>query len=135
MNHYLLTDFSNYGTKSVDVLSPGDKIYSTIPGVNNYGYLNGTSMSSPIVSHIAAMIRSYFPQLSAIQVKQIIINSAWRPNDPSIKFAIPNKDTDKTLSELSMIGGIVNAANAITIAKTYKAIAPLPIERKKRTKN
>lgn len=131
LKHFLLTDFSNYGSKTVDVLSPGDKIYSTLPGVNNYGYLNGTSMSSPIVSHIAAMIRSYFPQLSAIQVKQIIINSAWRPNDPSLKFAIPNKETDKTLLEVSMTGGIVNAANAITMAKSFKAMAPLSNERKK----
>ena len=131
LKHFLLTDFSNYGSKTVDVLSPGDKIYSTLPGVNNYGYLNGTSMSSPIVSHIAAMIRSYFPQLSAIQVKQIIINSAWRPHDPSIKFAIPNKDMDKTLLEVSMTGGIVNAANAITMAKSFKAMAPLSNERKK----
>jgi len=135
VNHFLLTDFSNYGTKTVDVLSPGDKIYSTLPGINNYGYLNGTSMSSPIVSHIAAMIRSYFPQLSAIQVKQIIMSSAWRPNDPTIKFAIPNKDTDKTLIELSITGGIVNAANAMTMAKSFKANTPLTNDIKKRTKN
>jgi len=135
LNNVLLTDFSNYGTKTVDVLSPGNKIYSTLPGKNNYGYLQGTSMSSPIVSHMAAMIRSYFPQLSAIQVKEIILKSVWKPNDVSIKYVIPNRDTDKSLTEVSTTGGIVNAANAIALAKTYKISITQNNDKKKKTKN
>ncbi len=135
LNNVLLTDFSNYGAKTVDVLSPGNKIYSSLPGKNNYGYLQGTSMSSPIVSHIAAMIRSYFPQLSAIQVKEIILNSVWKPNDNKIKYVIPNRDTDKTFFEVCTTGGIVNAANAIALAKTYKIPTPQNNDKKKKTKN
>lgn len=135
LNNVLLTDFSNYGAKTVDVLSPGYKIYSTFPGKSNYGYLQGTSMSSPIVSHMAAMIRSYFPQLSAIQVKEIIVNSVWKPVDSSIKYVIPNRDTDKSLIEVCTTGGIVNAANAIALAKTYKISKPQNNDKKKKTKN
>jgi subtilisin family serine protease len=119
----------------VDVLSPGNKIYSTLPGKNNYGYLQGTSMSSPIVSHMAAMIRSYFPQLSALQVKEIILNSVWKPLDGNIKYVIPNRDTDKSLIEVCTTGGIVNAANAIALAKTIKISTPQNNDKKKKTKN
>ncbi len=135
LNNVLLTDFSNYGAKTVDVLSPGNKIYSTLPGKNNYGYLQGTSMSSPIVSHMAAMIRSYFPQLSAIQVKEIILNSVWKLVDSSIKYVIPNRDTEKSLIEVCTTGGIVNAANAIALAKTYKVATTQNNDKKKKTKN
>jgi subtilisin family serine protease len=115
----LLTDFSNYGPKVVDLLSPGEKIYSTLPTLQNHGYLSGTSMAAPIVSHIAAMIRSYFPQLTAIQVKEILLRSAWKPTDSNTTFPIPHKETSKTLAEMAAIGGIVNAANAIEMAKNY----------------
>jgi len=119
INGTLLTDFSNFGPAIVDVLSPGNKIYSTFPGINNYGFLQGTSMASPIVSHIAAMIRSYFPTLSAIDVKKIIKQSVWKPEDTELSFDIPHKDESKKLSEIASSGGIVNAAKAIRMAAIY----------------
>ena len=129
----ILTDFSNYGPKVVDILAPGYKIYSTIPGNNAYGYLNGTSMASPIVSHIAAMIRSYFPQLTAIQVKEILLKSVWKPSDASTLFEVPQRDESKTLQAISKMGGIVNAANAMELAKNYTQAKAIPS--KKRTNN
>jgi cell wall-associated protease len=119
INGTLLTDFSNYGPKIVDVLSPGNKIYSTLPGTNNYGYLQGTSMAAPIVSHIAAMLRSYYPYLSAIDVKKIMMQSVWKPTDIDTKFELPQKDETKALSEMVSAGGIVSAANALKLAATY----------------
>src|SRR2546423_4967841 len=65
--------FSNYGKESVDVFAPGVKIYSTVP--HSYGYHDGTSMASPVVTGIAALIRSYYPQLSAEQIKTAIVKS------------------------------------------------------------
>lgn len=121
INETLLTDFSNFGPAIVDVLSPGEKIYSTIPGVNNYGFLQGTSMAAPIVSHIAAMIRSYFPSLSAVEVKKIIKQSVWKPNEQDISYDIPQKEETKSLSEIASAGGIVNAAKAIQIASIYNS--------------
>ena len=119
INGTLLTDFSNYGPKIVDVLSPGNKIYSTIPGRNNHGYLQGTSMSAPIVSHIAAMIRSYYPTLSAVEVKKIIMQSVWKPNDTNASYPVPQKEDVKQLKEIASAAGIVNAANAIQEASNY----------------
>jgi cell wall-associated protease len=119
LNGSILTDFSNFGPKIVDVLSPGNKIYSTLPGTNQYGYLQGTSMAAPIVSHIAAMIRSYFPALTAVEVKKIIMQSVWKPTDASTSYAIPQKEESKNLNEIAAAGGIVNAANAIELAAVY----------------
>ena len=104
----LLTEFSNYGNKIVDLFSPGKKIYSSLPN-QQYGFLDGTSMSAPIISHIAALVRAYFPKLSATEVKAILLQSCWKPTDPSIK-----------LNELSAEGGIINAALSIQNAQLYQ---------------
>ena len=116
----ILTDFSNYGNQIVDVLSPGNKIYSSLPN-QNYGYLNGTSMSAPILSHIAALIRSYFPKLSAIEVKTILLQSCWKPEDENTLFPIPQKDQAKKLNEMSTEGGIINAALCIQNAMKFQS--------------
>ena len=131
INGSLLTDFSNFGPKVVDVMSPGVKIYSTIPGINNHGYLDGTSMAAPIVSHIAAMIRSYFPNLTAIQVKEILLRSAWQPIDPSTSYNVPSHEQSNTLKEISKTGGIINAANAIEMAKNYTAAKTAKTQKRK----
>lgn len=120
INGTLLTDFSNFGSKIVDLLSPGIKIYSTIPTGNNHGYLQGTSMAAPIVSHIAAMIRSYYPNLSAVDVKQILMQSVWKPDDINKTYSVPQKQEEKTLQEIAAAPGIVNAANALQFAQNYK---------------
>jgi subtilisin family serine protease len=62
--------FSNYGTK-VDVSAPGVNIYSTYPD-DTYAYADGTSMASPHVAGLAALIWSRNPTLSNQQVRQII---------------------------------------------------------------
>jgi subtilisin family serine protease len=131
----ILTDFSNYGPKIVDVLAPGNKIYSTLPGKHNHGYLSGTSMAGPIVSNIAALIRSYFPMLTALEVKDIIMKSVWKPTDKEMSFAVPQRDRSKTLSAIAQSGGIVNAANAIALAKIMASNPATKSNKKKRTNN
>src|SRR5690606_12729122 len=77
----LTASFSNYGKDQVDVFAPGVKIYSTIPGGNTYGNAQGTSMASPVVAGIAAFLMSYFPDLTAEQIKYAIEKSAQAPTD------------------------------------------------------
>ena len=115
----LVADFSNYGKSTVDVFAPGVKIYSTLPGGNQYGYLNGTSFSSPIVTGIAALIRSYYPELSASQVKYAIDKSV--ANNTDIKVNLPGTDSTTTLNELCETGGFVNAYNAVEVAASLQA--------------
>ncbi|MEO7762980.1 MAG: S8 family serine peptidase, partial [Ferruginibacter sp.] len=107
--------FSNYGKKEVDVFSPGSKIYSTLPGGNNYGNLSGTSMACPLVAGIAALTLEYFPTLSAKQLKYVIEKSAQKPTE---KVTKPGTDEKVELSEISKSGGIVNAYEAVKLAAT-----------------
>jgi len=117
----ITADFSNYGKQNVDVFAPGVRMYSTFPGGNQYGNLKGTSMSAPVVTGLAALIRSYYPDLSAVQVKKIIEESAIKP-DASIPNMKPGSKTEEIpFNLLSRSGGIINAYNAIMDADTVKA--------------
>ena len=117
----LAASFSNYGKREVNVFAPGVKIYSSIPGGNTYGEKDGTSMASPVVAGLAALILSYYPDLSAEQVKDIIEHSANKPS--TANFAKPGTDDEKTsLDQLSITGGIVNALDALKLASTTKGI-------------
>lgn len=118
----ITADFSNYGQAKVDVFAPGVRIYSTVP-TSRYGNLQGTSMSSPIVSGLAALVRSYYPELSANQVKNIIEQSVVRP-DKEIPSTKPGSDNEKYPFELmSKTGGIINAYRAVEAADTVRTAA------------
>ncbi len=116
-NGGLTASFSNYGKNEVDVFSPGVKIYSTLPGGNTYGNLNGTSMACPLVAGIAALTLEYFPTLSAKQLKYVIEKSAQMP---PYKVTKPGTDEMVNLSDISKTGGIVNAYEALKLAATLK---------------
>jgi len=113
----LTASFSNYGKKEVDVFSPGVQIYSTLPGGNKYGNLQGTSMACPLVAGIAALTLEYFPTLSAKQLKYIIEKSVVAPKE---KVNKPGTDEMVSMSEISKTGGIVNAYEAVKLAATIK---------------
>lgn len=113
----LTANFSNYGRNSVDVFAPGVKIYSTVPGGNTYRDLQGTSMASPVVAGLAALILEYFPGLSAKQVKMVIEKSAQKP---LAKVRNPGTGEEVNLTELARSGGIVNAYEALKLAATIK---------------
>ncbi len=118
----LVAEFSNYGKESVDVFAPGVKIYSTLPGKEEYGNLQGTSMAAPVVAGLAAMIRSYFPDLSAQQVKLAIEQSVTVP-DPSVKAIKPGtKNESVSFTELCKTGGIINAYGAVVAASKMKPL-------------
>jgi len=115
----LTAEFSNYGKERVDVFAPGVKIYSTMPGGNQYGNQQGTSMSTPIVTGIAALLRSYYPTLSAIQVKKIIEKSVLIPEAANLCFRPGAKADIVPFTTLSKTGGIVNAYNAVVTADQF----------------
>jgi cell wall-associated protease len=105
--------FSNYGKKSVDLFGPGVNIYSTVPD-GNYENENGTSMAAPTVSGVAAILRSYYPQLNAIKVKQIILDSTVKVPFKTIK---PGSKKKVKFTSLCTTGGIVNAYRAVSMAE------------------
>lgn len=112
-NNNLIADFSNYGRTAVDIFSPGVQIYATTPE-NQYEYLQGTSMASPNAAGVAALIRAYYPDLKASQVKQIIMESGI-PVSMNVVLGGDEKKT-RNFSELSRTGKIVNAYNALLMA-------------------
>jgi subtilisin family serine protease len=93
-----LASFSNYGLSNVQVGAPGVRVLSTVVG-GGYGFASGTSMATPHVSGIAALIWSREPSLTPEQVKQRIISTG----DPV--YSLASKTTNPAR---------VNAYNAIS---------------------
>jgi len=109
----LIATFSNYGKLNVDIFAPGLEIYSTVPK-NEYESLQGTSMAAPEVAGVAALIRSYYPQLSASQVKHILMNSGIKVD---FDVLLPKGKGKKVpFSDLSVSGRVLNAFNALKMA-------------------
>lgn len=114
----LVADFSNYGKKTVDIFAPGVQLYSTTPS-NKYEAMDGTSFAAPATSGVAALLMSYFPDLTAVQVKDILLRSARKFDGLVVK------KSDKTgvvpFSDLSKSGGLINAYEAVKMALSLKA--------------
>ncbi len=100
-----LASTSNYGATTVDLGAPGSNIYSTIPG-GSYDYKSGTSMASPQVAGVAALIQAYNPNMDALQIKQVILNSV---------------DPVSALSGKCVSGGRLNAYKALQKTQSYPA--------------
>ncbi len=109
----LVADFSNYGKTNVDVFAPGVKIWATTP-LSTYEYLQGTSMAAPEVAGVAAMIRSYYPTLSAKQVKQIIMDSGLSTNTKVVLGG--EASNTESFANISKSGKMVNMYNALIMA-------------------
>ena len=116
---HLAADFSNYGKNTVDVFAPGVDIYSTAPN-QAYKDNSGTSMAAPVTSGVAALLMSYFPNLTATQVRQIIIRSTIKYK--GLKVDRPGEeeegqDSMVAFDELSKTGGLINAFEAVKMAE------------------
>lgn len=116
----ITAEFSNYGNRNVDVFAPGVRIYSTFPGGNHYGNLQGTSMAAPIVTGLAAMLRSYYPELTAVQVKKIIEESTLKPGTDAIAIKPGSGSEEVPFKSLSKTGGIINAYSAVVDAESSR---------------
>jgi cell wall-associated protease len=118
MGNSMIAPYSNYGAQTIDIFAPGDEILSTMPE-DEYEFQGGTSMAAPAVSGIAALIRSYYPELSASQVKKIIMASGLSPD---IKVTVGEQGSQEhPLSDICISGKIANAYNALLLAKqVYK---------------
>ncbi|CAM1352218.1 S8 family serine peptidase [Tenacibaculum crassostreae] len=118
-NEKLPAGFSNYGKKNVDVFAPGVQVYSTTPD-GEYKKFNGTSMASPAAAGVAALVRSYYPELTASQVKHILMNSGTKIDFNVVKPGSQSRENPNgelvPFSELSVSGRVVNAYNAVRMA-------------------
>lgn len=126
-----IADFSNYGKKNVDIFAPGVDIYSTTPD-QKYQDMSGTSMASPVVAGVAALIRSYFPTLTAAQVKEVLLSSSIKSSEQVNK---PGTDATATLKDLCKTGGMVNVVEAVKKAVTTKGKKKIKKKKRKKKKN
>ena len=105
----LAAPFSNYSNEVIDIFAPGADINSTVPGAS-YKKLSGTSMAAPVVSGVAAILKSYFPQLSASQLKDVIVSSARQYE--GLKVKLRRNPVKVLFSDLSKSGGVIDLINA-----------------------
>jgi subtilisin family serine protease len=110
---------SNYGQREVDIMAPGVEILTTAPLRDQYVSKSGTSFAAPIVTGIAALIRSYYPKLTAEEVKNIILESG-------VKYTLDvniSKDEEQPkmvpFTSLSRSGKIANAYYALKYAEEH----------------
>ena len=114
LSENIVANFSNYGKINVDIYAPGKDIYATVPN-NGYKYHQGTSMASPNAAGVAALVRSYYPNLTAEQVKKIIMDSGT-PLTKEVELGETNER--KPFTEASKSGKFVNAYNALKMAES-----------------
>lgn len=107
----IIGSFSNYGPAKVDLFAPGVDVYSCVPDNNKYLNESGTSMASPSTAGVAAIVRGYFPELKAQDVKAVMMKTVVPYKK---KVIIPGTKKKKTkVKDLCISGGFVNANNAV----------------------
>ena len=99
-------DMSNFGSKTVHLFAPGTYIASVMPG-NQYTLSQGTSLAAPVVTAIAALLRSYFPYLKATQIRELLMETV-RP----MSSVVSGSNADSP-SALSISGGTVDMLRAV----------------------
>lgn len=115
----LAASFSNYGDSSVDIFAPGLEIYNTVPN-NKYQKLQGTSMAAPMVTGVAAFLKSYFPKLTMLEIKDIILASGkdWSKTEQTL----PGAENKVAFGTLSKTGKVVDVLAAVKLAKEKTAM-------------
>ena len=105
------------------MFAPGVDILSTVPG-GGYERESGTSMAAPVVSGVAALLMSYYPNLSAADVKRILIDSATRYADQRVLRPGAQNGEQVPFGSLSITGGVVNAYAAVKLAEQMSSTKP-----------
>lgn len=106
------SNFSNFGTGKITVAAPGEDVYSTVPG-GGYQSLDGTSMASPHVAGVAALLRSTNPKLTPEQVRARLIAQA---NDIPCPSSSGGECTGTEANNSYYGEGLVDAAEAVGAA-------------------
>ncbi|MBX7124492.1 MAG: S8 family peptidase [Cyclobacteriaceae bacterium] len=119
----LIGSFSNFGKKAVDLFAPGVDIYSTVPG-SKYKNNSGTSMACPATTGVVAVLMSYFPELSPLEIKDILLRSVRRFD--GLHVTRPSDGQEVDFNSLSRTGGLVNVYEAVKAAIDYKKTKSAP---------
>jgi len=88
------TDFSDYGAP-IDICAPGQAILSTIINNDSYAVADGTSMASPLVAGVAALVKAINPTLGPLDIKQRLMDTADWIYHLNPNYAPPNAAFNK----------------------------------------
>ncbi len=114
LDNEVIGRFSNYGLEHVDIYAPGVDLIS-LDSSNTYNQSSGTSIAAPVASGIAALILSYYPELTPQELITILIESSYKIKKPK-KVLVPGLSSDERdkmkFSTLSKSGGVINAYDA-----------------------
>jgi subtilisin family serine protease len=128
LNKELVASFSNYGRETVNIFAPGVEIVS-LDSSNTYTQSSGTSIAGPIYSGVAALVWSYFPELSAQDLIQVLNETATQINKPK-KVFVPGSGKKKKKAKFETLcssNGVVNTYNAINyLLQKQNETAPTP---------
>ena len=113
----LMASFSNYSGKLVDLFAPGVEINSTVPG-GGYKSESGTSMAAPEASGVAAILKGFFPELKAADIKIILVNSVRKYE--GLKVQVKEEGDKMLFSSLSKSGGVIDIMRAYKYAMENK---------------
>jgi subtilisin family serine protease len=116
MSSKLKSSYSNYGKREVDVFAPGEHIFTTFPKNKLDVSYGGTSNSTALVSGVAALVKSYYPSLTAVQLKKVLLESGVS-YEIDVNIGDRKKKKLVPFSTLSKSGKIVNAYNALLMAE------------------
>lgn len=113
--------WSNYGISTVDLASPGENIYSTVPG-NKYQNLSGTSMATPLVSGLVALMLAHGEQVGA-SMKPIEMKAILQASAESVKIETACGCRVSALGALEHISKhkLTVVPNAATLAESSSA--------------
>ncbi|KAA6335951.1 Thermophilic serine proteinase, partial [termite gut metagenome] len=114
---------TNFGIKSLDLYAPGKDIYSSYVG-NTCRSVSGSDIAAAMVTGVAALIKSYFPRLTAQQIKKVIVEHVTDRSGTVVEKQMASiKDySEKQIKDLFPFedlcasSGILNAAKAVEAA-------------------
>lgn len=115
----MTASFSNYGAAKVHLFAPGVKVISISPD-DNYDMMNGTSFSCPVVTGVATLVWSYYPELSASDLRAILLESSVKYKKVKVNLPGDFKEGEEPsvkFGKLSESGGVVNAYYALQLAE------------------
>jgi thermitase len=103
-------DFSNFSATYVDLFAPGVDVASALP-TSSYGWMSGTSMATPHVAGVAALLASAKPSATTAELKAALLGSV---------------DVPGTLTGLAVTAGRLNADKALTAVLSAAPVTPIP---------
>ncbi|MNK22513.1 Subtilisin DY [compost metagenome] len=106
---------ANFGAKELNLFAPGVNISTTYMGTT-YRKAGGSGLSGACVAGTAALLKAYYPQLNAVQLRKLILDNVTDRKDVEVEKQVGTKTDMYLFKQLCSTGGILNAYKAVLAA-------------------